>query len=160
MSAGILVLMLEAATAAGYVQVVVDGGPITAGRGGGTLIGHAPRGTIVERVGESGGYYAVRLFSGQHRYLRKSSARPVAYNPRAPLEPAVRLQLISALNAAELRAEREAPPHAAGRSQQDASRERRALLRDQYQLHVMASFQLNPPVYSLLPQLELAGASR
>lgn len=158
MSAGILVLMLQAAVAAGYVQVVVDGAPITAGRGRGPLIGHAPRGTIVESVGESGGYYAIRLFSGRSRYVRKSSARPVAYNPKAPLEPAVRLQLISALNAAQLRAEREAPPRSAGRSQQDASRERRAVLRDQYQLHVMASFQLNPPVYSLLP--ELAGAGR
>lgn len=158
MSAGILLVALQVAAGSGYVQVVVDQTPITAARGGGVLVGRAPRGTILERIGDAEGFYAVRLFSGRTRYLRKAAARPVAYNPLPPLDPAVIVQLTSAMTAAQVRAEQEAPTPV-GPAKRDPS-ERRAALLDQYQLEVMTSFELNPPVEALLPELVRTGGSR
>jgi hypothetical protein len=126
-----------------YVQVIKDDTPILATRGG-EVVGRVPRGTVLQLVGDRGGEYAVKLFSAETRYVRRSAARPVPYHPFAPDDATLRQQLQSALVAAEARARYEQPPR--------ASQKLRALLLDRHKLAVMTGYNLNPPVEALLDE--------
>jgi hypothetical protein len=85
-----------------YAEVLTDNATITSATSEGEVIGTVPRGTVLSLSAEQGAWFEVQLFSGEARYIRKASGRPLQYEPVAPSDSATRQQVFAALMQAGL----------------------------------------------------------
>jgi len=149
MSAALMITMsVTAYSADQYVQVTGDNvnirfSPSTSSQ----IITTARKGDIFELEGEEQEWFAISLFSGEHRYIHKSLAIEVPYEPEVPGSVSVRQQMYKAFwdleGKAMADADRRYPPTIDVMKNIDQSR----ILEDQYKLEVVHQFNTQAPIY-------------
>jgi len=110
-----------------------------------TVITQAKEGNIFELVGESGDWYKILMFAGEHRCIYKTMCEKVTYSIAIPgseqTRKAVFMELVKTEDRAQAEADRRYPTDIYKNI--DYSR----LLNDRYKLAVMNKYHLQPPVY-------------
>ena len=131
-----------------YVQVTGDNvnirfSPNTSSQ----IIASARKGDIFELEGEEQEWFAISLFSGEYRYIHKSLAIEVPYEPEVPGSVSVRQQMYKAFwdleGKAMADADRRYPPIIDVMKNIEHSR----ILEDKYKLEVVHQFNTQAPIY-------------
>ncbi len=131
-----------------YIQVTGDNvnirfSPSTSSQ----IIATARKGDIFELEGEEQGWYEISIFSGEYRYIHKSLAQEVFYEPEVPASISVRQQMYRAFWDLEGRAmtdaDRRYPPTMDVMKNIEYSR----ILEDKYKLEVVHQFDTQAPIY-------------
>ncbi len=143
-----ITMSVTAYSADQYVQVTGDNvnirfSPSTSSQ----IIASARKGDIFELEGEEQEWFAISLFSGEYRYIHKSLAIEVPYEPKMPESVSVRQQMYKAFwdleGKAMADADRRYPPTIDVMKNIDQSR----ILEDQYKLEVVHQFNTQAPIY-------------
>lgn len=131
-----------------YVRVVK--GPVNIRSGPSTqsaIVGSAKQGDIFELVGEEGRWYEIDLFSGGRRFLHKSLAEPISYQPEVPVDVEIRRQIFQEWREAGERAKREAAQRYPPERDLERNLFHQRLLSDRYRLELLRKVQVQPPTY-------------
>jgi len=149
MSAALMITMsVTAYSADQYIQVTGDNvnirfSPSTSSQ----IIATARKGDIFELEGEEQGWYEISIFSGEYRYIHKSLAQEVFYEPEVPASVSVRQQMYKAFwdleGKAMAEADRRYPPTIDIIKNIEYSR----ILEDKYKLEVVHQFDTQAPIY-------------
>ncbi len=149
MSAALMITMsVTVYSADQYIQVTGDNvnirfSPSTSSQ----IIASARKGDIFELEGEEQGWYEISIFSGEYRYIHKSLAQEVFYEPEVPASISVRQQMYRAFWDLEGRAmtdaDRRYPPTMDVMKNIEYSR----ILEDKYKLEVVHQFDTQAPIY-------------
>ena len=111
------------------------------------VVTRAKNGDIFELKSESRQWYKIHAFSGDLRYVHKSLAKKVRYEPESPENLSTRRELFKAWIKAQYRAEKEAAlKYLPGNDLKKHIKYKR-ILDDQYKLGVMHQFKVQPPIY-------------
>jgi hypothetical protein len=131
-----------------YIQVTGDGvnirfSPSTSSQ----IITAARKGDIFKLEGEEQGWYEISMFSGEYRYIHKSLAQELFYEPTAPGSVSVRQQMYRAFwdleGKAMAEADRRYPPTRDVMKNIEYSR----ILEDKYKLEIVHQFNTQAPIY-------------
>lgn len=111
------------------------------------IVAKANQGDIFELEAEQGNWYQIHLFSGESRFIYKSLAGKVLYEPGLPEDPELQLKVYVAWKAAGERARQEAETMYP--LDQDPSRNLSlsSLLEDRYRLEAMQQLGVPAPAY-------------
>ncbi len=149
MSAAVIMMMsVTLYSADQYIQVTGDNvnirfSPSTSSQ----IIASAQKGDIFELEGEEQGWFAISMFSGEYRYIHKSLAKEIPYEPKVPGSVYVRQQMYRAFwdleGKAMADADRRYPPTIDVMKNIDHSR----VLEDKYKLEVVHQFNTQAPIY-------------
>ena len=149
MSAAVIMMMsVTLYSADQYIQVTGDNvnirfSPSTSSQ----IIASAQKGDIFELEGEEQGWFAISMFSGEYRYIYKSLAKEIPYEPKVPGSVSVRQQMYRAFwdleGKAMADADRRYPPTIDVMKNIDHSR----VLEDKYKLEVVHQFNTQAPIY-------------
>ena len=120
---------------------------------GSTVVGSAGVGDIFHRVGKTGAWYAVEMFSGETRYIHASLAEPIEDSPPLPNSEATRKMAFEGLLRAEDRSFVEADARIPS-SDAAANTELQRILEDRYRLKVCQGFSDIHPFHFQKIQLE------
>jgi len=110
-----------------------------------TVITQATQGNIFELVGETGDWYKILMFAGEHRYIYKTMCKKVAYSIVLPESEQTRKAVFKAVVKAEDKAQAEADKKYPTEIFKNIDYSR--ILNDRYKLAVMNSYHLQPPIY-------------
>jgi len=149
MSATLMITMsVTVYSADQYVQVTGDNvnirfSPSTSSQ----IITAARKGDIFELEGEEQEWFAISMFSGEYRYIHKSLAKEVPYEPKVPGSVSVRQQMYKAFwdleGKAMVDADRMIPPTIDVMKNIEYSR----ILEDKYGLEVVHRFNAQAPIH-------------
>jgi len=149
MSAAVIMMMsVTLYSADQYIQVTGDNvnirfSPSTSSQ----IIASAQKGDIFELEGEEQGWFAISMFSGEYRYIHKSLAKEIPYEPKVPGSVSVRQQMYRAFwdleGTAMTDADRRYPPTIDVMKNIEYSR----ILEDKYKLEVVHQFNTQAPIY-------------
>ena len=150
MSAALMITMsVTVYSADQYVQVTGDNvnirfSPSTSSQ----IIASARKGDIFELEGEEQGWYEISMFSGEYRYIHKSLAKELSYEPIMPGSVSVRQQMYRAFwdleGKAMAEADRRYPPTLDVMKNIEYSR----ILEDKYKLEIVHQFNTQAPIYT------------
>jgi hypothetical protein len=145
----IVTMAVTAYSADQYIQVTGDNvnirfSPSTSSQ----IITVARKGDIFKLEGEEQEWYAISMFSGEYRYIHKSLAQELFYEPIAPGSVSVRQQMYRAFwdleGKAMAEADRRHPPTVDVMKNIEYSR----ILEDKYKLAVVHQFNTQAPIYT------------
>ena len=137
-----------------YIKLTADQVPIRfAPTATAQLVATGRAGDVFELAGEKQGWFEIYMFSGESRFVIKSSAQLTAYKLLLPASIAVRRQIFRALVKTETRSTEEANlkyPLAGTKSARlvDKHIEYMRVLDEQYKLAVMHQFNVQTPIYA------------
>ncbi len=150
MSAALMITMSVTAYAADqYVQVTGDNvnirfSPSTSSQ----IIASARKGDIFKLEGEEQGWYEISMFSGEYRYIHKSLAKELPYEPITPGSVSARQQMYRAFwdleGKAMAEADRRYPPTVDVMKNIEYSR----ILEDKYKLEIVHQINTQAPIYT------------
>ncbi len=148
LAALIVTMSVTAYSADQYVQVTGDNvnirfAPSTSSQ----IITTSRKGDIFELEGEEQEWYEISMFSGEYRYIHKSLAQGVSYEPEVPTSVSVRQQMYKAIwdveGKAMADADRRYPPTIDVMKNIEYSR----ILEDKYKLEIVHRLNAQAPIY-------------
>ncbi len=147
-SALMIMMSVTAHSADQYVQITGDRVNIRfSSSTSSQIIATARKGDIFELEGEEQDWYAISMFSGEYRYVHKTLAQGVSYEPKVPGSVSVRQQMYKAFwgfeGKAMADADRRYPPTVDVMKNIEYSR----ILEDKYGLEVVHRFNAQAPIH-------------
>ena len=112
-----------------------------------SLVTTVERGAIFEVIGEEREWYAIRLFSGDSRYIHKSLAGEISYTPEIPEDESLRRQIFHAFEEADERIRTEAGVRYPAERDLESHVRHVRLLEDRYRMEVVTRFGIQSSAY-------------
>ena len=142
-----------------YAEITADRvnirtGPATSS----AIVAKARRGDVFEFHGREGNWYRIKMFSPNSRYVHRSLVQKAQYVHAVPNVVSIRRDIFQALvraqNRADVKADETCPiQDRRGKPLSDNVRENLELmwlLTDRYKLHVMHTFEAQPPIHDII----------